>query len=70
MSEGKQTQHTDYTDDVFELAFSNCKLDPAIFNHEAHLRLTWIHLHKYGLDTALTNIKTQLKRHLIHQKHF
>lgn len=35
-------------------------MNPAIFNHEAHLRLAWIHITKYGVDQAIENICTQL----------
>lgn len=53
--------HFEFTDGEFEINFENCSLHPSLFNHEAHLRLTWIHLHKYGLERAKTNIISQLK---------
>ena len=58
--------HFDLTDEEFEKAFEKCNLAPGLFNHEAHLRLTWIHLNKYGLEKALVNIETQLKNYVAH----
>ena len=58
--------HFDLTDDEFEEAFEKCSLAPNLFNHEAHLRLAWIHLYKYGLGEALVNIETQLKNYVAH----
>ena len=45
----------------FENQFANCTLNPELFSHEAHLRLAWIHITKYGIDKAEENIQTQLK---------
>ena len=52
--------HVELSDDDFEKQFENCELDPAIFSHEAHLRLAWIHLRKYGLEKAIENVCGQL----------
>ena len=52
--------HFELTDDMFEQQFQTCTLDPAIFSHEAHLRLAWIQIKKYGADTAIENICEQL----------
>ena len=52
--------HFDLSDAVFEKQFENCELNPAIFSHEAHLRLAWIHIKKYGLEKAIENICCQL----------
>lgn len=49
------------TDLEFEQQFANHQIDPAIFNHEAHLRLAWIHIDKYGVETAIANSCSQLK---------
>ena len=54
-------EHSDLTDIEFESQFAACKLDPSIFSHEAHLRLAWIHIMKYGLEQAEENIQVQLK---------
>ena len=54
--------HLQFTDLDFEQQFRNCKLDPSDFTHEAHLRLAWINIEMYGIDTAITNIQDQLER--------
>ena len=54
--------HAELTDLEFEAKFNDCSLDPHLFNHEAHLRLAWIHIKKYGPNTAIANICTQIKR--------
>jgi len=53
-------QHFNLTDTEFEQQFENCTLNPEIFSHEAHLRLAWIHIRKYGLETAIQNVSRQL----------
>ena len=54
-------KHFTLTDTEFETQFQNCSLDPAIFTHEAHLRLAWIHITKYGAEIAIDNIRSQLQ---------
>ncbi|MEO9802830.1 MAG: hypothetical protein ABJF04_06265 [Reichenbachiella sp.] len=54
--------HFDLTDNEFEIEFKNCTLSPSMFNHEAHLRLAWIHIDKYGVETAIKNLCDQLIR--------
>lgn len=56
--------HVDLTDDEFEQQFENCLLDATLFTHEAHLRLAWIHIEKYGVEKAITKICFQLKRYV------
>ncbi|MEM6720185.1 MAG: hypothetical protein AAF611_12745 [Bacteroidota bacterium] len=41
--------HSQLTDAAFELQFSQCEFAPSLFNHEAHLRLEWIHINNYGI---------------------
>jgi len=57
----KMETHFELSDTKFENQFSTCSLDSKIFTHEAHLRLAWIHIHKYGVDIAIENITTQLQ---------
>ncbi len=52
--------HYQLTDTDFESQFSNSTLDASLFNHEAHIRLAWIHVTKYGVDKAVKNVNTQL----------
>ena len=53
--------HYDLTDSEFETQFKNCTLNPELFSHEAHLRLAWLQISKYGIDIALKNIPEQLQ---------
>jgi hypothetical protein len=58
--------HFELTDLDFERLFSERKISAGIFNHEAHLRLAWIHIEKYGVDIAERNICSQLKSFVHH----
>ena len=42
----------------------NCTLSTSIFSHEAHLRLAWINIDKYGIENAEINIQNQLKKYV------
>lgn len=53
--------HFKLSDSEFEKKFEDSKLDPSMFNHEAHLRLAWIHIHNYGIEKALKNVPLQLQ---------
>ncbi len=54
------------SDTEFEHQFLACTLNPAEFSHEAHLRLAWIHIDRYGLEQAEKNIQTQLQNFVVH----
>ena len=58
--------HFALTDDQFEKQFKACTIDPAIFSHEAHLRLAYIHVSKYGIVIAEENIDRQLRAFVAH----
>lgn len=53
--------HFIFSDEAFEKAFENKTLAPHFFDHEAHLRLAYIHIQKYGIDQAIQNMCTQIK---------
>ena len=53
--------HFDLNDLEFEQQFASGVLAPKLFSHEAHLRLAWIHVTKYGIDKAIENIRIQLQ---------
>ncbi|MEM9821561.1 MAG: hypothetical protein AAF985_10835 [Bacteroidota bacterium] len=55
-------KHTTLSDEVFEQQFRSCELEPSMFSHEAHLRLAWIHIHKYGEVQAQLNIQKQIQQ--------
>lgn len=52
--------HYHLTDLELEKQLEYGLLDPKIFNHEAHLRLAWIHINKYGVEKACRNMCTQI----------
>lgn len=47
-------------DDEFEKQFRNCVLDSELFTHEAHIRIAWIYLKKYGFTLTLNNLPNDL----------
>jgi len=53
--------HLDLSDTTFEHLFATATLTPSLFNHEAHLRLAWIHVNKYGVEQAVENICSQIQ---------
>lgn len=55
--------HVQLNDIDFEQRFADCSLPPEWFTHEAHLRLAYLHLNKYGLEQAILNLCTQIKRY-------
>ncbi|MBN4077552.1 hypothetical protein JYT25_00200 [bacterium AH-315-C20] len=48
------------SDDIFEEQFRTCQLDPVLLTHEAHLRLAYIHISKYGEARAIQNLCLQI----------
>ncbi|MFN8343697.1 MAG: hypothetical protein U0X91_01760 [Spirosomataceae bacterium] len=59
-------QHYILSDEAFETQLANAALDPALFTHEAHLRLAWLHLFNYGETQAIDNITRQLRQYVAH----
>ena len=57
----KTKDHTSLTDTEFEKQFETYKLKPSMFSHEAHLRLAYIHIQKYGAPRAELNMCSQIK---------
>ncbi len=53
-------KHYQLSDAEFEQQFANCTIDPTLFSHEAHVRLTWIHLKKYGMERTINNMQKQI----------
>lgn len=52
--------HFELSDDAFAVQFAEGTLDPKLFNHEAHLRLAWIHIQQSGVEKAIEIINKQL----------
>lgn len=53
-------KHYRYSDEVYEQKFEEGKFPPLYFSHEAHLRLAYIHLKKYGLDRSIDHMCKQI----------
>lgn len=53
--------HWRYTDEEYEKLFETFQLKPGMFSHEAHLRLAYIHVQKYGATQAEINMCSQIK---------
>lgn len=53
-------KHHLLTNDEFEEKFESCKLPACYFTHEAHLRLAYIHIGKYGVKQAIKNMSGQI----------
>lgn len=54
-------KHYRFTDQQFEERFSTCRFPGNDFTHEAHIRLAWIHLHRYGIQKAIEHVTHQIK---------
>ena len=54
-------QHFNLSDSDFEKKFISCELIPSDFTHEAHLRLAWININRYGIKQAEKNIQSGLQ---------
>lgn len=59
-------RQTKLSDTEFIAQFETCTLDPSTFNHEAHLRLAWIHIEQFGVEQAKENIQRQLQNFVEH----
>ena len=57
-------KHFELSDSQFEKEFNSCRISPADFTHEAHLRLAWINIRKYGIEQAELNIQNGLKNYV------
>lgn len=53
-------KHRSLSDAEFKEQFLSCALNPAVFSHEAHLRLAWLTIEQYGLDKAEQEVEQQL----------
>ena len=53
--------HAQLSDDEFEHQFERYTLKSRLFSHEAHLRLAYIHIKKYGVAQAELNMCEQIE---------
>ena len=58
--------HFSLSDEDFARQFASLELNPALFSHEAHLRLAWIHVTQHGVDQAIANVTSQIKAFATH----
>lgn len=52
--------HTELNDLEFVTHLKDCTLDPALFSHEAHLRLAWLKIEQVGVEWAISEIRNLL----------
>jgi len=55
-------KHFELSDIEFEKQFINCELSPSDFSHEAHLRLAWICIDRYGIKGAEKYVPIHLQK--------
>ena len=58
--------HAQFSDAEFAARFERCELPLGSFTHEAHLRLAWIHIARYGAAQAEANIIRLLLQYVKH----
>ena len=56
--------HLKLTDAQFLGHFNDCTLPPALFSHEAHLRLAWLNIKQLGAALAITKVQSQIKAYV------
>jgi hypothetical protein len=52
-------------DEAFLTAFRNATLPSKAFNHEAHLRLAWLHLQRSPVKKAIRDVQEQIQRYAL-----
>jgi hypothetical protein len=50
------------SDDAVLLAFEDCRLDPAKFHHDDHIRLAWLCVQRYGAREAEAKLLDGIRR--------
>jgi len=58
--------HYNLSDQELLNQFEDCTLEPALFNHEAHLRLAWLLIRELGADQATETIQAMLQKFVEH----
>lgn len=53
--------HFQLSDQEFSRQFQELKIKPGLFTHEAHIRLAYIYILKYGLEKAEKTMCDQIK---------
>jgi hypothetical protein len=57
---GEANAHHALDDETFETTFASGAMSASLFTHEAHLRLAWIHIQKYGPEQAIDHVTRQI----------
>ncbi len=57
--------HSELSDEAFELQFASGVFPASLFIHEAHLRLGFIHIKKYGIEKAIEQVSQQIQQLVI-----
>jgi len=52
--------HLRLSDSAFKNSFEDTSLSPDLFNHEAHLRLAWLHINNSGIESAKKIVSEQI----------
>ena len=58
-----ETVNTPLDDATFVAQFEDLTLDPAYFSHLGHLRLAWLYLKSYDVETAVERVCQGIKRY-------
>jgi len=53
--------HFDLSDQELQTQVESGRIDQAVFNHEAHLRLAWINIDRYGVEEAILRVPEQIQ---------
>ena len=61
-----KNSHLDWSDEAFLHDFGACSFPAELFDHEAHLRLAWLHLQQVTIDQAIILVTQQLKKYVQH----
>lgn len=66
MKRNSMDTHRRLSDEDFVQRFADCTLPVELFSHEAHLRLAWIHVTRYGIDHARESVPAHLRAYVAH----
>ena len=60
--------HSALSDSAFLQQFQQCTLAPALFTHEAHLRLAWLYIRSYGALLASEILCNHIQQFATHNE--
>ncbi len=60
----RSDSHYAFSDEAFMKHFSACTLDPAVFSHEAHLRLAWLVIKQNGIEDSTEIVGTLIRNYV------